>query len=118
MQDDDLFDAVVSIEQTAYQRGFAEGKLMAEARDQKESYDLGYSRGYTIGRELGFYLGVVEALTEEPLLPHQQKLLQKLSAANTKAMEDPSEVCLAKGAFKLLVTGLKSSQPRWLSELF
>lgn len=116
MQDEDLFDAVVRVEEAAYHRGLTQGRAMAEKRDRQESYDRGYARGQTIGRELGFYLGVVESLENEPLHPTHKQLLNKLALACQQAQEDPSELPAVKGKLKHLLKALKATAPRWVSD--
>mmetsp|Transcript_34570 Transcript_34570/g.60703 ORF Transcript_34570/g.60703 Transcript_34570/m.60703 type:complete len:140 (-) Transcript_34570:19-438(-) len=116
MQEEDIFDSCVRIEEDAYKRGFAQGRVMADVRDRSDSYNTGFARGSTIGRELGFYEGVVKALENEPLLPSQLKLLAKLSTACTQAHDDPSNLPALKGLLKHLLKALKATPPHWVAE--
>ena len=74
MDDGDIFAEVLSLEESAFQQGFAEGRLHAtqEARRQGEE------AGQQLGEELGFYEGFSSLSADVP--PRAQQTLERLKA--------------------------------------
>jgi len=56
----DIFDSLLTIEQTFIEEGRADGILYGSRLSRKEGIELGYKTGFELGNELGYYLGCVE----------------------------------------------------------
>lgn len=83
--DTDLFDAILSVEESNCERGYLQGQKAWQLKYFREGFSLGLAKGYEAGNEVAFYRAF--AKTWSALLhdkPREKKVVDQLLALTDK----------------------------------
>lgn len=115
----DVFDSLVTGEQTVVESSYGEGELKGKTEGQLEGYHLGFHRGAEIGSEVGYYLsfaGYYLRFGDDRLNPKISSALVKLKTlaesipkSNEPDVDILSSVVECRGIFKKACVHLKVS---------
>ena len=89
-EDLDFLDAVNNIEAEHCQKGFHHGSNIQKEKLSREGFQLGLSKGFEIGNEIGFYQAfaqtwlVIATTKEKKVLQQLLKLTQEFPEHNSK----------------------------------
>ena len=88
----DLFESILSIEETKTREGFKQGHKVQQEKFNCEGFNLGLTKGFEIGNEIAFYQAFAQTWLDLPQISSKEKkVLEQLLKLTQEFPQDNSE---------------------------